>query len=459
MYNTSSSSIQQLKLNSFRDTLTPDTNPILHYSKAETLTLSEREIWVLREMIDYAQLHKTYVDVNFNPRLDSCFPPQGYVSIVDMNAKFKNIYDRNLFRGITVAKLSKNINKYQFSKLCAVINAIIPDKSPIPATRENGDRWVCSLGANAWMGLYESPNATNTNKYAVVVSGLDDQCYESMQLEMKMLHRMTTVGDAFKKLDFWRKIAKMNRNRIAAMLMYYVGEQVTLNDSCTFESRDIVVNNLNGDDTHAKMAREWIGDNVLVPSWYRVPNRTPNSCKPIPEELVGFPLGAVDSHVIRRPQQVQVICDITTDDVCFHQDTYMLRISGYTSLDSNHFVYLRGPCNEITLVEKISEFDLKCADSFNCIPTEAKCTPSTESQPVMECLTLTWEDGLQSIMTKSVPVDLPVHPVLSKERISDLVPVFVRVSMENGMGVVDHTFDPAKRISGFYVDDYEFITR
>lgn len=444
--------IQILSLNTFRKGLIPDTKPNLLYEKPADLVLTEQESLALRNMIDSAQLHATFVDENFDSRFGCLQPPRGYVAVVDKLTMFdQTIYDRNLFRGVAMVEIKREVNKYSYKNLAHLVNAVIPDRSPIPATRTNPETWVCSLGANGWLGIYESPHATDKRKFALVVSGLDEQCYENLAAEMKRMHGQTTVENALTQMEFWRNIAKQNRTRLLATLLYYLGDKVN-EESVEFSTRG------ESDLEKLEQAREWFGDKTPVPIWFHVPDKQPNKCKPIPDNLFGYALGTTSPLVIRHPVSVRPMFDIVLDDISHQTDMYMYRLSGFTNLSSQFFVLLRGPADKIVLVERTSS-SLRLSEAHNSVCTESKSVFCSEMQNTEEYLEIFWEEGEKNRMLMHHYPEIRCHPVLESEKKTELIPVFVRVSMQDALGNVGVEFDPSNRFLGFHIDDHKFIQR
>jgi hypothetical protein len=99
-------------------------------------------------------------------------------------------------------------------------------------------------------------------------------------------------------------------------------------------------------------------------------------------------------------------------------------------------------------------------ETYNTVPTVARSEYKTD-KPLMrtDFMTLTWDDG-ENRMMRTVYHPLPVHAVFKDEKKEELVPVFVRVSMKDSLGLVSVDMADKRRTSGFCADcSYKFIER
>jgi hypothetical protein len=271
--------------------------------------------------------------------------------------------------------------------------------------------------------------------------------------EMKEMHRKKTINEAMEILQFWRDIAAVNRKRVLGVLCSILKDGETTEDTFLFKPKSKAgVEN----DDKTKRAMQWLGCDA--PLWYSVPSRTPRSCVSIPDDLLGYPLGACTDNVLRRPKYVHPLCECVMDDVRFYHDEYMVRFSGYTPIDHGYIVYTRGPVGVMTLVKRESN-SVSVPETYDMVATESRAEYQDVMPNIPQNLTLFWEDGETNRLSRTVYRDLHVHPVLGKENKEELLPIFVRVSMRDSVGLVHTHHHDKKRMTGFCSDVYDFIQR
>lgn len=450
------SSIDLLSMNAMRMTMRVDsTHPDLKHT-LHNVVVNEQELQRIRDTIDSSELHNTTILSNFDARIGVLAPIFGYVSVLNENTMFNaHLYDRNLFRGIAIKEVTWG--RHSIAKLEHRVNAIIGDKSPKPAQRGDGGKWICSLGANGWIGLYETNVTIKPKKYIIVVAGLDEQCYEQMRAEMRAMHRVKTTKDAFASLKYWRDVAWMNRQRLIATMCSILSIPVHYED-VLLVSRSIE-KTITPELT--EKAIKWLGDPpVRLPLWYRIPSRTPQGCEEIPEELCGYALGdALQEKAERRQITCDDLLDFVLDDVVYYRDDLLMRYSGAMPL-SSHVVYMSGPVQSIhlyTLDQVVTQ-----PETYNTVAVEAvgECQLSRPSFP--EHLTVTWEEAhiqTNNRMAQSQYEALKPIPELQHMTCSVLEPVFVRISMMDHLGRVSTEINDKKRMTGFCGDAYDYINR
>lgn len=416
--------------------------------------LDDQEIERIRDMINYSQLHNTTITSNFDARLGVLAPPFGYISIVHSSTPFDcNLFDRNLFRGVAIIEIKGNWNRHVITGLKHSINALIPDKSPLPPSRKEPQRWICSLGANAWIGLYETLSITRQKRYAVVVSGLDDVAFEAMQAEMRDMHRVDSMRVAMNKLQFWKDIAKENRRRLLGVVCGLLSEQTQMDD-VMFQARP-------GDTEPSKTERaiRWVGEKTRIPSWYCIPSRTPRDCAPLEPDLSGYHLGfAVGDRADKRHVVVDVMMDTYLDDISFYREELLIRFSGAMRIENQYIMYLNGPTQSISLITR-SKNDIAAPETYNTVPVESSPRMQVTMPSFSEIITVTWEDNQPNRIAQSFYEPIPHSPLFESEQKDSLEAVFVRISMKDHLGRVSTEINDKKRMAGFCADPYEYITR
>lgn len=447
--------IEKLSLNSFLLRTQNPTKPDLAFKDFAT-SRTQEEIKKLRGLIDSAQFNLAIIDVNFNARLGLLLPCSGYVAVLHSSTPFDcTMFDRNLFRGVAIVKLTRNVPPSIRASLNKAMNLLIPDKSPFPASRTADERWVHSLGANAWIGLYENDLAKRASQYAVVVSGLDDESYECMLKEMAAMHRTKSVAEVNAVAQFWRKISITNRKWLLGTLCAYVGDEVALTED-TMHPRPSIDG---ATDEKTKRAMHWFGNKMVAPQWFRVPDRAPVGCDPIDPDLVGYPLGAASDLVEKMPRTVVPMCDIILDDLTMYRDGYMLRTSGYMKMDgATHAVYLNGPLGDMRIITRDHNSKM-AADSYNALPVEPLSKFERAIPSLPDTLTVTWEDGANNRMAQMRSEMLPLHKSCAQDSMENISPFWVRVSMKDKDGFVATQISDKKRMTGFCADSYEYIKR
>lgn len=448
------SAVDLLSMNALRMTMRVDaTHPDLKHA-LHNVVVNEQELQRIRDTIDSSELHNTTILSNFDARLGVLAPMFGYVSVFNENTLFNaHLYDRNLFRGIAIKEVTWG--RHSIDKLQHRVNAMIGDKSPKPAQRGDGGKWICSLGANGWIGLYETNVTIEPKKYIIVVAGLDEQCYEQMRAEMRLMHRMKTTKDAFASLQYWKDVAALNRRRLLATMCSILSIQVHYED-VAYVPRSITTPFT---EELTEKAIKWLGDPpVRVPLWYRIPSRTPQGCDEIPDDLYGYALGeALQGKADKRQLACDDLLDFVLDDVHYYRDDLLMRYSGAMPL-SSHVVYISGPVQSIhlyTLNQVVTQ-----PETYNTIAVEAvgECQLSRPQFPKYLCVT--WEDGqVNNRMAQSQYEPLKPIPELQHTPRAVLEPVFVRISMMDHLGRVSTEINDKKRMTGFCGDEYDYINR
>ena len=450
------SSVDLLSMNALRmtmriDTTHPDLKHALH-----NVVVNEQELQRIRDTVDSSELHNTTILSNFDARIGVLAPMFGYVSVLNENTLFNaHLYDRNLFRGIAIKEVTWG--RHSIDKLEHRVNAIIADKSPKPAQRGDGGKWICSLGANGWIGLYETNVTRSPKKYIIVVAGLDEQCYDQMRAEMRQMHRIKTTKDAFASLKYWKDVAATNRRRLLATMCSILSIPIH------YEDVALVSRSIETPCTAelTEKAIKWLGDPpIRLPIWYHIPSRTPRGCDEIPEDLYGYALGeAMQEKAEKRQITCDDFLDFVLDDVNYYRDDLLMRYSGAMPL-LTHVVYISGPAQNILLytLDKV----VTQPETYNTIAVEAvgECQLSRPKFPDHLCVT--WEDGqVNNRMAQSQYEPLKPIPELQQQRTlcDTLEPVFVRVSMMDHLGRVSTEINDKKRMTGFCGDEYDYINR
>lgn len=280
---------------------------------------------------------------------------------------------------------------------------------------------MCSLGPFGWIGLYQyqaGVNHVKLERALAVVSGLDDQSYALMRLELIELHRRAAPWrEALATLDFWREGARLNRRRLLALLRKLVLSDQP--DPSAFGPRfgaplPSLATNPKDQPTPptepaptepaptelAQTCAAWVPLKTY-PLWFRMPDRAPRDCPPLPPGSAGFAFVPHLREALheRYVRELEPEFDVLLDNACALRDPYVVRRAGCCDSSADVVARLGGPLACLTVVTRDKAAahsgaggNSKTVESFeSCV---AQDTPVVESVAyrLPEDAAYTWEN-------------------------------------------------------------------
>ncbi len=428
------------------------------WSRAPGVHLEAEDVERVDAMIEACQFTNAVIMPNFDARLKTGMPPTGYSATWHRDSTFvADAFDRNMFRGAAGLSIKRmRPPDERVTAAFADLNALLGDGSPVPlvsrAQKDGG--WVCSLGEFAWVGIYHQ-NALKFPYAVVVVAGLDPASWAACSKELREWHRTKTVDEVWPRLEFWREAAKKNRQRIAATFIRVLNEtpkDANVDVTASYESRA---------KTKIDDGLRWFkGAHIRVPTWFVYPSKSPRGCDPLPAEP-GVGVATDHSRTEGSPWYAVVEFDVVMDDLIPYGECEYVRLAGCCDSKAKFRIVVRGPQDEIFLIETPGEAD---PDTLNAFPAQAIqrfSQPSVESSndsSSADGIICTWEDPALTT-NRLVDAAFIFHTAVRvDEPAQRFTPHCVRVSCRDSTGRAENGAIK-NRLASLAVDEWEPIQR
>lgn len=431
---------------------------------ADASKLSDEEKERIVQMIEDARFSTTAVLDNFDARLGMYMPPMGYAAVWNAAAIFDaDVFDHNVFRGVAGVTTTRKKAPTNVHALFAKLNAVIGDASPVPPVSSNPPgNWVCSLGSNAWIGLYQS-NSGKQGLVAVVVAGLDHASWLALRTDMRAWHRKITVSEAYVRLQKWAELAAANRRRLLGTFLRALGDSPAGDQQQWIEVLDA---------TYAARATSFVDadgwlDKMRVPEWFVFPSRLPTHCPPHAHEY-GVGIRADPQNRETYPFEIRPEFDVVMDDLCLLRENEFVRMSGCCSSKKTHTAVVAGPMDDIYLTKHAEPTPLP--DTHDALPAQAIQRIGglvSALKPVVndeDRATAVWEDP-ELLTNRLIESTYDFRGAARKDdendrRVTSLTPILVRVSCRDSTARAEPEVAVSKRrLASLALDDYVPISR
>jgi hypothetical protein len=400
---------------------------------------SAEEESILKRFIAYVGFHMMIVYKQTMIYSTLNVPPVGYGATCHYETRFRPQIFHNLFFGFAMIKLNYGqfyIDEVKWKKM---INFLIYDNSPLPPTKDTiYGEWIPSLGMNGWIGIGHTFDATSNYTVTVYcVAGLDAECYEQMELELREAYRnQKNFGEILGILQPYREIAIENRRR----LLYYVS-----NFFCELPVNTLSI--INGENRLAPIIRMKMTKNKInqLMDTYALKNVTDIPAFFMRMVVVGGGGeedegdGEVEEEEEQQfevlPKSVEPDLDVIFDDLVEypHDPNHVLRYSNCSLMSSGRVVCILNPMHVISIYPTKKEFDtlpwLCCYPSLNASDPMKKITASGMITYLSE------EGGIFYEMNyvKNPIIEFPakegtIEGCLDFNQLSRLMPKYVRLS-------------------------------
>jgi hypothetical protein len=388
----------------------------------ETTPLTEDERYKIFKLIQRARYDITITLQNFNAKLGILQPPTGYASTIHRDSTFKSdIFDRNIFRGLSIVPLSRQL-RYTDSELesyCAQTNRIIRDS--------------IHLGPNAWVGIYEYKGKRQKNKYfAIAVSSLTNTLYSEFYNKTLYYDGNKSIDEVMPIIQQFSEKATSIRIELLGLFLHAISETaITVTNSVSIPS-------LLSEETLKKTV-DWLGKDTVVLQSYVMPKRNIKLIsQPIPTECFGVPIG---NHIGKHIQCTESVDTYVMDTIEPHTETHFVRCSGAMN-KTRQFPQIRGPSHDVLICDAIQS-----TDAVPYIEVSMKCAVKDTPQNGY----VFWEDPE---LTKNRMLHME-YQESTIENASVYEPVIVRCSCtaEDGYTLLMNSTG-IKRLVGFCADSY-----
>lgn len=437
-----------------RWTLKSGVPPVVKWTVADGVHLEDEDRERVRAMVEECGFTQTAILANFDARLRSGMPPTGFAATWHQDSVFvADAFDQNIFRGAAGVSLKRVRPPERMQAAFADLNALLGDASPVPlVSRTQKGNWVCSLGPFGWVGLYHQPYP-KPPFVAVAVAGLDPASWAAFRREMREeLHRVKKVEEAFPRFEFWRRAARKNRERILAAFVRVLNEPAhdvgrMLETTVNYEPRA---------ERRAPEGLRWFKTpHVRVPAWFVFPSAAPRGCDPLPA-APGEGVAADHARAEAAPWEASPEFDVVVDDLARYSECEYVRLAGCCDARGPARVVLRGPLDEILLIEAPGE---PCAETLNGFAAQAVQRPALGPREAEEDdILCTWEDAALASNRLAESAFVFHAAAAQGEGAQRLAPQCVRVSCRDSMGRALREERPS-RLASLAVDDWEPLRR
>jgi hypothetical protein len=460
----------------------------------------EENIDQLRYMVRACNYDDTVLLANVKSRRRLYAPPTGYVAVMHEDTTFrKDMFDRHLFRGISIVNIKRTL-KYSEAhmKQCLTrLNQCIRDASTTPASTQAKHAWVASLGPFAWLGIYEVHSHETSRPYtyaAIVVAGLDDKTYEEMYDLCCCMHGKKSIAEAMKLLQPYKDMAIKTRRRLLATMLACLAEEATTASMCPPD--EAYARTQISPAGVAKQVWDWLPPlPYRVPVGFILPDVIPRDCPPLPE-FASYLVGAnmTQAELEERgelyPREILPDTEVVLDDCVPKLNPLLLSDEMTTTKKGSstkknsgktepHYIryaasndmtrhgkwVLRGPLDPIRVSTLAVDSVLPTLYSiqFYAYPNQYYASSSQEDRGCIfkksTDVFFTWEDaslaGNRLVSCgydnekESVEVNKTTEQVAGTWNTTTYLPLFVRVSCKDEMGLTKEELDTTKRMSGW----------